>query len=433
LHLRVAHIINGIFLTLFLCLLLNAIQFVLFWQGISIAIPVMAAFCLVAVFLKIINTPVVNLSFQLWAIFVFTFILISYPATLYYQEYNPTFDMVAALRIYFYNFIITFTCYQYTLFITERGKIGWFLNCVNVFLIIGTLITIFAIPIGFYRIKYAIAPGFLSFSRMAGIYFDPNFAGFAANLTAIFSISSLFRAKSPKFLGIFGVLVGCVGIVASFSKAGILSLLIWLFTTAIIYAVMYRRIDTKIRRIANIFFGFLFYAFFQFVIYISLNLANLPKEQRDRILQIENIITGKADKSDTSNRANLVEIGLAKVAERPIFGTGYLSFTYLLDAGSRTGDNVGVHNTFLRVWGEAGTLVFLLFVGFWLYILWKAMQLNEVWQRLLVVALIVEFIVFGLTAHTILEDNFIGGIMGVLLAMLATPISTPSVSDPLNA
>jgi O-antigen ligase len=434
LNLKVAHIINSIFLTLLLAVMLNAIMFVLFWKGISIAIPIMAIFCLLAVFLKVINTPVPNICFQLWTIFVFTFIIISYPATLYYNEVNPTFDMVAALRIYFYNFIITFTCYQYTLFIIERNKISWFLNCLNAFLIIGTLITIFAIPLGFYKIKYAISPGFLSFNRMAGLYFDPNFAGFAANITAIFSISSLFRPKSPKLLGIIGVLVGFIGIAVSFSKAGILSLAIWLLIAAIIYVIMYRQIDSKIRRIATIFFGILFYLIFQFIVYISLNLSNLPKDQRDRITQIENIITGKADKSDTSNRANLVELGLEKVAERPVFGTGYLSFTYLLNAGSQTGDNVGVHNTFLRVWGEGGTLSFLLFIGFWLYVFNKAIQLNLIWQRLLITALIVEFIVFGLTAHTVLEDNFFGAIIGIMLALLApkTVNNTPSVFKPIN-
>jgi O-antigen ligase len=426
---QVGHIINTIFLTLLSMVILNAIMFVLFWKGVSIAIPVMVIFCLLGVLLKVINTPVVNFSFQLWSIFIFTFIIISYPATLYYGEVNPTFDMTAAVRIYFYNFIITFTSYQYTLFITERRRIGWFLDCLNLILIVGTLITIFAVPIGLYKIDYAVPPGFMSVTRMAGIYFDPNFAGFAANITAIFSISGLFRPKSPKILGIVGVFVGLLGIIASFSKSGILSLLIWLFTTLIIYFIMYARVPRQTRRVANILFGGFFYIIFQFILFIALNFNTLPKEQRERIQQIENIITGKADKSDTSNRANLVELGLSKVQERPIFGTGYLSFTYLLDAGSNTGDNVGVHNTFLRVWGEAGTFAFLLFIGFWIHLLNRAIQLKHLWQRLLLVALIVEFIVFGLTAHTVLEDNFIGALIGILLALIIFDnTAPPSVS-----
>jgi O-antigen ligase len=271
-------------------------------------------------------------------------------------------------------------------------------------------------------------PKFLSLTRMAGVYLDPNQAGFAANVTAIFGLASLFRPNSSKLLGILGVVLGFAGIVASFSKTGILSLLLLLFTTLVIYTVMYSRVDPKIRRGANIFFAILLYGFFQLLIFIAINLDTLPKDQRERIQQIENIITGKADKSDTSNRANLVELGLSKIGERPILGTGYLSFTYLLDAGSQTGDNVGVHNIFLRVWGEAGIIAFMLFIGFWFFVLWKSVQLNLIWQKILLLSLATTTIVYGLTVHTFFEDNFIGAIIGIMLAFFAQK-RDPSVSS----
>lgn len=427
--LRVAHIINIVFLTNLTLVILNAIMFMLFWRGLSLTIPIMAVFSIMALFLKYINAAYVNISFQLWTAFFFIFIGISYPATLFYAEVHPSLDIPFSVRSYLYNFIITFCCYQYTLFIIERGKTNWFLNALNTLLVIGSLLTIFTIPAGLYTLNYVTPPRFLSITRMSGIYLDPNFAGFAANITAVFGLSSLFRPNAPKLLSILGVVSGFGAVIASFSKTGILSLIILIFTTAIIYFVMYQRIAKQVRRLANVFFAILFYGIFQLVIFLSLNLETLPKEQRERIQQIENIILGKADKSDTSNRANLVELGLSKIAERPLFGTGYLSFTYLLDAGNQTGDSVGVHNIFLRVWGEAGIIAFLLFVGFWLYLFWQGVQLPLIWQRLLIVSLVISFVVFGLTVHTFLEDNFIGAIIGIMLAFVAQKsTSTPSVS-----
>jgi O-antigen ligase len=417
--LRVAHIINAVFLTNLTLVILNAIMFMLFWRGVSLTIPIMAIFSGLALLLRVINGPIPNISFQLWTAFFLTFLLISYPTTLYYAEVHPSLDVAFTLRSYLYNFIITFTCYQYTLFIIERGKIGWFLNCLNGLLIIGSLLTIFAIPVGLYTLNYVTPPRFQSLTRMSGIYLDPNFAGFAANITAIFGLSSLFRPNAPKFLGILSIISGFGAVAASFSKTGILSLIVLILTTTLVYFVMYKRVDVKIRRVANIFFAMLFYGIFQLLIFVSLNLDTLPKEQRERIQQIENIILGKADKSDTSNRANLVELGLSKIGERPLFGTGYLSFTYLLDAGNQTGDNVGVHNIFLRVWGEAGIFAFLLFTGFWFYTFWRGTQIPLIWARLLITSLVISFIVFGLTIHTFLEDNFIGAIIGIMLAFVA--------------
>ena len=415
--LRIKHLIHFLFLANLVLVVLNAIMFLAFWKGVSAIIPVMASFLLIGLILQFINKPIPNISFQLWTIFFFTFILISYPVTLYYKETHYSFDILFSVRSYFYNFIITWACYKYTLFCIEENKLNWFLNWVNTFLIIGTFITIFAIPLGLYTLKYAETPRFLSISRMSGIYLDPNFAGFAANVTTIFSLASLFIPKSPKLLGILGVLIGFGGVIASFSKAGILLLILLVATTFFIYALMYRRVEKGTRRVTNVFLLFTLYGLFQFIIYIGLSFDSLPKEQRERIMQIENIITGKADKSDTSNRANLVELGLSKIYERPILGTGYLSFTYLLDAGSKTGDNVGVHNTFLRIWGEGGILPFILFIGFWLYLFWQAAQLDALWQRLLVVSLASAFVVYGATIHTFLEDNFIGAFIGIVIGL----------------
>lgn len=428
--LRIANIINIVFLPAFTLVILNAIMFMLFWRGWSLTIPIMVFFSMAGVFLRYLNGAHTNIPFRLWSTFSLIFIVISYPITLLYGEVHPSLDISFSVRVYIYNLIITFSCYQYTLFIIKRGKIDWFLNGITILLIVSSLLTILAIPAGLNTLDYVTPPRSLSFTRMSGIYLDPNFAGFAGNITATFGLSSLFRSNTPKILGILAIVLGFGAAVASFSKTGILSIIVLILITVIIYFVMYRRTDKKVRRVVNIFLALLFYGIFQLSLFVSLNFDSLLPEQQQRIEQIVNIIMGKADKSDTSNRADLVELGLSKIGDRPLFGSGYLSFTYLLESGSQVGEDVGVHNIFLRVWGEAGFFVFLLFVVFWLYVFWCGIQLPTVWQPLLIVSLVIVFVIFGLTVHTFVEDNFIGAIIGIMLAFVAqnSQRSTPSVN-----
>ena len=154
---------------------------------------------------------------------------------LFYQEIHPKIDMPYNIRAYFYNLILVLVTYRYALFCIHRHHFAAFVNLLTILFTLGSLTVILAIPLGFYTFQYAIRPPILSIDRLAGIYFNPNAAGFNANITMIFGFATLLRSGSPKLLGVLAIVVGVLAILVSFSKTAILTfilsigILIWIY------------------------------------------------------------------------------------------------------------------------------------------------------------------------------------------------------------
>jgi O-antigen ligase len=415
---RIAHIVDTFMVVILFCIALNGLNFMYHLKGITITSPLMSCTCFIGVYLLWQSPAIPNLSYQLWTLFSVIYFVIAYSVYFIYHEIHPKIDFVYTIRTYFYNFIIIIVIYRYVLFCIHRNRFEWLINLLSIIFILGSLTVIFAIPLGFYTFQYVNQPPYISFDRFAGIYFNPNTAGFIANITTILGLATLLRQNSPKILGIIGVLVGVITMVFSFSKTAILIFVVLLLLMAGIYFSMYRKIDRTTRRIANVFFILILYGLVQLGILISVFFSDLTRNQQERITQIETILSGKGDKSSTSNRAELAELGLRKISDRPILGSGLFSFVQLLEAGKETGDDVGVHNIFLRVWGEAGILPFLLFMAFFGASFWYAFLIPTAWLRFLTTGLLFTLAFFGSTNHNVLEDNICGLITSLICGCL---------------
>lgn len=422
--LRIGYIVDTLMAIIIFCIALNGINFIYYLKDISITSSLMGCTCFVGVYLLWQPISIPNISFQFWTLFSIAYFVISYVTFFIYQEIHPKIDFVYAVRTYFYNLIIIATVYRYTLFCIQRNRFEWLINLLTLTFIVGSLTVIFAIPLGFYTFSYAVSPPYLSLDRFAGIYFNPNSAGFIANITTILGLATLLRTDSNKALGIMGVLVGVITMVVSFSKTAILIFIVLILILALIYTITYKNIDRQTRRIANVLFIFILYGLVQLGIFIGVYFNDLTRSQQERITQIGTILSGKGDKSSTSNRAELAELGIRKIEERPILGSGLFSFVQLLEAGSETGDDVGVHNIFLRVWGEAGILPFALFVGFFGVSFWYASQIPTAWLRFLSVSLLFTLAFFGSTNHNLLEDNICGLITSLICGCLVAQSSS---------
>lgn len=423
--LRVHHIVDVIMTGVLTCVVLNFINFFYYWKGISLTPPIMAVVCFVGVYLLFEKIKIPNVNFQLWGIFNGVYFLIAFLAMLFYQEIHAGLDMAYNIRAYFYNFILVLVTYRYALFCIHRQRFSAFVNLLMALFMLGSLTVILAIPLGFYTFQYAIRPPYLSFDRLAGIYFNPNAAGFNANMTTILGLATLLRSGSSKLLGLLAIVIGVLAMVVSFSKTAILTFILSVGILTWIYFLMYRKIDRPTRRVANLMFVFIFYGLVQLGIVISIFFNDLSKQQRERIVQVETILTGQADRSSTSNRVNLAELGVKKISERPLFGSGIFSFFHLIDAGSATGDDVGIHNIFLRVWGEAGLLPFCLFILFWANAFRDASIVPTAWLRFLTLSIICVLIFHGSTSHNLLEDNIIGIIISFICGgLVALPLDT---------
>ena len=419
--LRVAHIIHlifGIFITI---IAFNLIDFLFFWLDAPFAFPVKIVYVIIAVcvFFAFDKTP--NILFQIWTLFVLFFVIIAYPTTLFYQEVHASIDFSGILKDYIYNYIVTFLCYKYAIFSIQRGEIQKLISGVLILFILSSLLTIFSIPIGIFSLNYAHALGINSYERMSGVFLNPNMAGVAASLTMSLGLGVLFQNEGSigrALLGFLGIAVGLGAIAASLSKTSILAVILILLASIFVYFSTYSRLSRPTRRLANVFFGFLFYAIIQVGILLSVFFDDLLPSQKVRILQMGLLLTGRGDKSDTSNRADLAILGFEKISERPIFGTGWGSFVHLLDSGSKTGDDVGIHNIYIRIWGEGGLLPFSLFILFWAMAAWKILHVPTPWIRMTTLAVWIAMTVYGLASHELLEMNLVGSMIGFMCALL---------------
>ncbi len=419
--LRVAHLINLIFGVFILIIGLNVLDFIYYLKGYPITSPTKITFAIFAFFLlpKSLRTP--NILFQLWVIFIIIFLIIAYPVTLFYGEVHKTVDVPLLIRSCGYNLIVTFSCYKFTLFAAQRGNFEQLMDGFLAILIVGSLVTIFALPLGFITFQYANPPNLISLDRMAGFYMNPNDAGYEANLTMILGIAILLRSEGSigRILFAFlGILAGIGATIASFSKSALIIFILVLLIALVIYVLSYAVLSLKTRRFGNIFFAVLFYGVLQLFILVGIFFDDLLPSQQRRIEQIGLILTGKADKSDTSNRADLAILGFEKISDRPLLGTGLGSFVHLLDAGSATGDDVGIHNVFIRVWGEGGIISFFLFMTFWGLLIWQSLFIPIPWIRLVAICFAITTIVFGLTNHNLLENNLLGAVIGFVCAFV---------------
>lgn len=419
--LRVAHIIYLLF-SLFIGLIaFNILDFFYFWKGLPLALPTKIGFSLIALYLlpKSVKTP--NLSFQLWTFFSVFFISIAYPTTLFYKEVHVGVDVVLLIRSFVYNYIIALICYKFTLFSTKRGELTCLLYGILGLFIVSSLLTIFAIPLGFYTLQFTNAPNIMALDRMSGVYLNPNLAGFAGNITMGLGLGLLFCNEGSigrALLSFLGISIGIVAIAASISKTSVIIAILTLLLSVGVYFFTYQRMSRGTRRLGNIFFGFLIYGIIQIGIYLSIFFSDLLPSQQRRIEQIGLILTGRADKSDTSNRADLAILGFEKISDRPILGSGLGSFMHFLDAGSKTGDDVGIHNIYLCVWGEGGIFSFSLFMLFWGIAAWQAWLIPIPWLRMSAFALWVMLFILGLTNHDVLEMNLFGAMIGFMCAFI---------------
>ncbi|MDZ7877830.1 MAG: O-antigen ligase family protein [Saprospiraceae bacterium] len=399
----------------------NVLDYLYFWKGAPYAVPTKLTFNLIALYLlpKSVQTP--NLSFQIWTIFAVFFIAIAYPVTFIYRELHPTVDAELLIRSFIYNYIVALSCYKFTLFAAQRGHLNRFINGVLILFILSSLLTIFALPLGFLSVRFTHPPNIVPLDRMAGVYLNPNLAGFAGNITMSLGLSVLFRNEGSigrALLGFLGISIGILAIAASVSKTAIIIAIFVLLLSIVVYCTTYRRISKPTRRLGNVFFGVLIYGVIQMGILLSVFFNHLLPSQQRRIEQIGLILTGRADKSDTSNRAELASYGFEKISDRPLFGTGLGSFMHLIEAANKIGDDVGIHNIYLRVWGEGGILPFCLFLLFWGVSAWQAFQVPVPWLRISALALWVMFFISGLTTHDLLEFNLSGAMIGFMCAFL---------------
>ena len=242
-----------------------------------------------------------------------------------------------------------------------------------------------------------------AYGRYSGFYTDPNEAGFVCLLA--FGFAYAIKKETIRLFFVF--LCTFCGIL-TFSRT---FLALWLLLSLILLVHNWR--NFKILGL-----GIAVLALFFSVSYIfELNTF--------RFGFIENLfsdgVTTTYSEIELGGRTNVWSSYYEDITEAPFAGNGYLSFMGVEDV------KPGVHNSYLRVFGEAGILPFLLFLAIYFQIFRKAIQRFKAQPHHLM--LVVATTLFMLTNHTFTVNKNIIFITIWLLAMANMPDAEPDTED----
>jgi len=136
-------------------------------------------------------------------------------------------------------------------------------------------------------------------------------------------------------------------------------------------------------------------------LFLLLSLSVVLEVNTSRLSLIEGALNNDFDShaANEDSRTETWSLYYDKVFEAPFFGNGYRSFS------GKTGVIVGVHNTYLRIIGEAGIIALLLYLYFYGLLLFKSVKVfwTEVHKPLLVVSIMILL----LTIHNFVIDDYI--------------------------
>lgn len=216
-----------------------------------------------------------------------------------------------------------------------------------------------------------------NFGRYSGFYLNPNEAGFIC----ISGYSLVYSLKNKlKILGQFVfTLIGLL----TFSRTFIL---IWLVLNLISLKISLKNI--RILGIGILIFSALIF------IDEAIGLNNPRFEQLKSFTNNKDVSTEEL--SDDSRMATWAEF-YDKIFESPIFGSGYGTFS------AKTG-LLGVHNTYLMIIGEAGIIPFILFIGYFGYLLYWSIYFFKKTPFLIMQT--IALAVYSLTDHNFFVNYF---------------------------
>lgn len=218
------------------------------------------------------------------------------------------------------------------------------------------------------------------YGRYSGFYGNPNTAGFICILG--YGLTYGLKNKALKLLGQF--IFTLIGLL-TFSRTFIA---LWLVINVLSIFIKIKNIRIFILGIGIISTLF---AIDEFI-----GLSNPRFQQLKAIINNENVsITEISKGSRTETWARFYDV----VMENPFFGSGYGAF-------QGNGVNAfGAHNTYLLVIGESGIIPFIIFTGFFIYLLYNSFKLFKLAPNLLMQSIAIS--IFLLANHNFFNFYYI--------------------------
>ena len=253
-------------------------------------------------------------------------------------------------------------------------------------------------------------------SRTLGLFANPNETGMQANFTLALGLGLFLRGRLKLWLAAPASLIAVLTSMSTFSKMAIITSVL-----IIIFFLFYNLFGTFSQKkvLMNRYFKMvgLFIAISIFIIvprteaYIE-DMSHGQKRRLNSLLEL--VLKGKVNNETTSYRGETFEEAFHLIKQKPLFGYGIHTFSMAGMFKHRT--DIGVHNTYLKIIGEAGIFVFLLFMWFlWLYFLSSIKQWNAEWAFISLAVLLV-FLSFCMSSHNLLNQKVTIGLLSFLMA-----------------
>ena len=280
-------------------------------------------------------------------------------------------------------------------------------------LIFTTCFTIIASMVGLTAAYEYNKKGFDN-ERSIGFFANPNEAGVFACYAMVFFIANIYIVKK-KYLYIIMAIISAFSAFSTFSKSAFFSVLLIVILYFVMSFFYFSKSNLK-TRIYNLFF---FMVIFFFANYLLLNLNNLTEDltlsQQYRVTAIIDLFNGEINEQTTSERDGLFEHGIEKIMESPFFGNGFGSFHQFATGPKR----LGVHNTYLMIWGESGFFPFLIFLSF-IFLMIRDSKYLPFYYKFLVAGILIVFLSNeAMTTHNSLQQRPSNAIFGAIIALIA--------------
>jgi O-antigen ligase len=327
---------------------------------------------------------------------------------------GPVEDWTYIVRLMLQSLFVMLASYKYTLFCHSREQMNKYLNILIVIALVGSLITIFSPFLGFYQSGFFIDSTVNSggLTRPAGLYMNPNPAGFHAVSTLLLVISLLFRTKTSRILVFLLIIISLISAFITLSKGAILMSLIVIFSYMFFGIAFYRKLLSTSRKSFLIIGSLIIFSFIQFITFLIAQFSQLGEFEQIRLKQIVDLLGGKVNAETTTTRTDLASIGLEWISESPILGWGFGAFHYFREGSA------GVHNMFLMLIGESGFVPLLLYISFFLFGIYKSIRLKNMEYRFICLTFFLFTLFFANGNHNLFDNYEIGFLFGFICALI---------------
>lgn len=242
------------------------------------------------------------------------------------------------------------------------------------------------------------------YGRAGGVYINPNTAGFICLIGYCLTF-----AIHEKYLKLIGQIIFTFTGLLTFSRTFIV---LWFMINLISLWINIKNIRVFLIGIITIAFLFSFAQLF--------GLSNV------RLEQIQDVINAKAKMSEINDdsRTDTWAQYYPMIISKPILGNGFGTF-----AG--TENKEGVHNSYLLVLGEAGIIPFVIFSGFFLWLVYRSFKVFK--KEPFIFLFSFSIALFLLTNHNFFSDyNMIFFSLWIYYQLQLIPKKTANETSVLN-